>query len=280
MKKNIGIIGAGYVGQAFFNLFKNHYNVLLYDVDSSKCLRCSRIEEINDCCYLSVVCVPTPMKDGTLECNISIVEDVINKLNTPLILLKSTVEIGTTEMLKKKYNKRIVFSPEYCGESSYWTPYKFHTEVVETPFFVFGGDKKDTSEMVDYFLPICGPTKKYYQTDSRTAEVVKYAENTFYTTKIAFCYELFEICKIVGIDFNEVRELWLADPRINPMHTSVFEKNDFPFSGKCLPKDLNGLIKLAEKKGYEPKLLKEVWESNKRISEIRKKRRDEDNKEN
>ena len=272
MKQTIGIVGAGYVGAAFCHLFKKHYNILIYDTDPAKCFNCTSIEDINTKCYLSIICVPTPMKRDTLECDTSIVEDVVSKLNTPLILLKSTVEIGTTEKLKKKYNKRIVFSPEYCGESSYWTPYKFHADVVETPFFIFGGDEKDTSEMIDFFMPVCGPVKKYYQTDATTAEVVKYAENTFYATKIAYCYELNEICKSCGVDYNEMRELWIADPRISPMHTSVFYKNILPFSGKCFPKDLNGLIKLAEKKGYDPKLLKEVWETNKRIGEIRKKR--------
>jgi UDPglucose 6-dehydrogenase len=197
------------------------------------------------------------------------VEDVISKLETPLILLKSTVEVGTTDNLKEEYNKRIVFSPEYCGESSYWTPYKFHTEVVETPFFIFGGNKKDTSEMVDWFMPVCGPTKRYFQTNAKTAELVKYMENTFYAMKIAYCYEIYEMCLKLGIDYNEARELWVADPRISPMHTSIFKENTLPFSGKCLPKDLNGLINLSNKIGYDAKLLKEIWKTNKRIGKIR-----------
>jgi len=267
MNKKILIVGHGYVGKAFENLFKKHYDICISDIRYSG----PKLEDIKG--YdLSIVCTPTPMKQDTLECDISIVEEVISKITTPLILLKSTVEIGTTKRLKEKYKKRIVFSPEYCGESSYWSPYKFHVDVVETPFFIFGGDKKDTSEMIDFFMPVCGPAKKYYQTDETTAEVVKYAENTFYATKIAYCYELNEICKSCGVDYNEMRELWIADPRISPMHTSVFYKNILPFSGKCFPKDLNGLIKLAEKKGYDPKLLREVWETNKRIGEIRKKR--------
>lgn len=274
LKRNIAIIGYGYVGTSFYKLLHKHYNVHVNDIiNIDKVPNYLPIEQINECCELGIVSVPTPMKSDTFECDTSIVEDAIKKLDTPLILLKSTVEIGTTDRLKEKYKKRIVFSPEYCGESSYWTPYKFHTEVVETPFFIFGGDKKDTSEMIDWFMPVCGPTKQYFQTDSKTAEAVKYAENTFYATKIAFCYELYEICKSVGIDYNEVRELWCADPRINKMHTSVFEKNDAPFSGKCLPKDLNGLIEGAKKYGYNANLLKEVWETNKRITEIRKNRR-------
>ena len=267
LKKTIIIYGHGYVGNAMENLLKKHYHVTISDPKYNEPLK-TEIDNYD----LAIVCVPTPMKEGTNECDIRIVENVIRDIKSDLILIKSTVEIGTTDRLKKKYKKRIVFSPEYCGESSYWTPHQFHTKIVETPFFIFGGDKEDTSVMVDYFMPVCGPTKRYIQTDAKTAELVKYMENTFYAMKIAYCYEIYEICQKLGIDYNEVRELWVTDPRINSMHTSIFPENIFPFAGKCLPKDLNGLIQLAEKIGYEPKLLKEVWDSNLRIAEIRKKR--------
>ena len=81
-----------------------------------------------------------------------------------------------------------------------------------------------------------------------------------------------EICDAMKIDYNEVRELWLLDPRINPMHTAVFPENKAPFAGKCLPKDTNALVSIAEKHGYDAKLIKEVLLSNSRIRENRLKR--------
>jgi len=272
----IAIIGFGYVGKAMYEFFSNHYQVVVYDpyIDTSmyqSVMFTDDKQEINSC-ELSVVCVPTP-RGSKGECDLTYINDVFSWLNTDLILLKSTIEIGTCSRLTKETNKKIVFSPEYCGESSYWTPYTFHTKIVETPFFIFGGEKINTSKMVDIFMPVAGPVKKYVQCTFEEAELTKYMENSFYATKIAFCYEIYEICNKAGIDWNTVRELWLLDPRINPMHTSVFHENEYPFSGKCLPKDTSALNALAKKVGYDAKLLREVMNTNERIKVRRQERK-------
>lgn len=274
-KKKIGIVGFGYVGKAMRHFFEGHYEVCIYDLNPQSGDTSSTFatkEEINRC-DLGVVCVPTPALSSG-KCDLSAVKQTMEWLDTPLILLKSTVPVGTTDKLRKELGKKIVFSPEYCGESSYWTPYAFHTDIKETPFFTFGGEKKDTSEMVDYFLPICGPVKQYRQTSATAAEMAKYMENSFYATKITFCYEFATLCEWLGIDFNEVRELWLLDPRINPMHTAVFHSNEYPFSGKCLPKDLASIIQLSLDSGYDPCLLREVGKSRERLAAIRRQMRE------
>lgn len=268
-KRRVGIIGYGYVGRAMAAFFSKHYEILIHDMDAGllKDVKLVSRDEINKC-DLAVVCVPTgKLPDGS--CDVSGVERVINWLSTPLILLKSTVAVGTTDQLKEKTGKAIVFSPEYCGESSYWTPYAFHMDIKETPFFIFGGDPRDTSKMVEYFLPVTGPVKQYRQTTTKAAEMAKYMENSFYATKITFCYEFATLCQRIGLDFNEVRELWLLDPRINPMHTAVFAQNSRPFSGKCLPKDISAIIKFAKDHGYQPSLLEEVARSNDRLNTVR-----------
>lgn len=263
--KSIGIIGGGYVGTAMKKFFEKHYYVLVYDKNPER--GGASKDDINSC-SLGVISVPTPRgEDGS--CDISAVEEVMGWLETPLILLKSTVEVGTTKALKAKHGKRLVFSPEYCGESSYWSPYSFDRDIKETPFFIFGGDKQDTSKMVDLFLPVTGPVKRYIQTDSDSAEMAKYMENSFYALKIAFCYEAAEICRAYGADWNTVRELWLADPRINPMHTAVFAENDRPFGGKCLVKDISAFASLAKKAGYKADLLNEVISTNEKLFQMR-----------
>ena len=277
--KKIGIVGYGYVGKAMARLFEKNYQVFVYDVTPGIITESYRHqlvdkEEINKC-DLGVICVPTPRgQDGS--CDTSYVETVLGWLNTPHILLKSTVAVGTTERLVALTGKKIVFSPEYCGESTYWTPYAFHTDIKETPFFIFGGDRAECSKMVDFFMTVTGPTKTYRMTDSRTAEMVKYMENTFYATKIAYCYEIDQVCKKMGIDYNEARDLWLLDPRINPMHTAVFEGNDRPFGGKCLPKDLSALVETSRSLGYSANLLQEVLDTNDRIAGIRAAAREEE----
>lgn len=252
----IGIIGYGYVGKALHRFFENHYEVKIFDPNVENT---NTKEEINqsDIVFISV---PTPRGENG-ECDISIVEKTMDWLNTNLIVIKSTVEIGTTDYLIEKYSKNIVFSPEYIGESTYWSPYDFHTDMKETPFFIFGGDKKICNKVIDIFLPVTGPCKRYIISDSKTAEMAKYMENSFYATKITFCNEMYDICDSLGIQWNEVRELWLADPRINPMHTAVF-KEKRGFSGKCLPKDTSALNYIAKSNGLPSMLLSSVLNAN------------------
>ncbi len=264
-RKMIGVVGNGRVGSAVVDLFKNHYYVLAYDPaysdkqpSSESITFCRSIDELQNC-ILTIVCVPTPMAtDG--QCDVSLVEAAVKNLTAQIIMIKSTVSPGTTNRLKKATGKRIVFSPEYVGESTYFNPF-FNNSMLETPFVVLGGEEEDTSAVVDILLPILGPTKTYHQTSALNAEMVKYAANTFFATKVTYVNELYSICKAVGADWNEVREGWLLDPRIERMHTAVFPTKR-GFGGKCYPKDLSGLICAAKNVGYRPRLLEQVQESN------------------
>jgi len=271
----IAIIGEGYVGTAMKEFFADHYELVVIDVRYEEPLYSEGVITHSphmhdaDGCDLTVVCLPTPRsEDGT--CDTSLVEKAISTIKSPLFLIKSTIEPGTTDRLKEKTGKRIVFSPEYCGESTYWTEYKFHTDVKETPWFTFGGDLKDTEELVRFFIKVVGPTKTYHQTDAITAELAKYVENTFYAMKITFCYEIAELSERMGVDYYKLREAWLLDPRVNPMHTAVFQENEYPYSGKCLPKDVSAIASYAESLGYDARLIKEILLSNDRIGELRK----------
>lgn len=279
----IAIIGFGYVGKAIANLFRGHYKVATFDPNLNEAQR-TEYEKKYGIFFLTgvewaraakliIICVPTPMGENN-QCDISIVEKTIKQLadfdkldrdrdrpKVP-ILVKSTIPPGTTDMLKEKYGKRIVFSPEYAGESKYWTPYAFHTDMKACPWLTLGGDPEDTSYILDLMVPILGPTKTYRQTTAKAAEMAKYVENTFYALKVTFCNEIYEICEKTGLDYHEVRDLWLLDPRVNKMHTSVF-KDDRGWGGKCYPKDINALVEFSKKNGYDPKLLSQVIHSNK-----------------
>ncbi|MHA1225160.1 MAG: hypothetical protein ACTSR2_00485 [Candidatus Hodarchaeales archaeon] len=261
-KLKIGIVGYGYVGKAFYNFFKDKYETRVYDPAYPDL---NTKEEVNEC-YLSIICVPTPMaKDGS--CDTSIVEESIRWLETPLILVKSTISPGTTEYLKKKYKKRICFSPEYLGEGKYSVPfwkYPHPTDVKWHSFMIIGGEREDTNEIIEIFQTILGPDCRYWQTNSTTAELVKYMENAWGAMKVTFCNEFYEIAETLGVDYRELRELFLLDGRTERIHTAVFKYNR-GFGGKCFPKDVNAIVKASEKAGYEPKLLKEVIDSNKRF---------------
>ena len=90
-------------------------------------------------------------------------------------------------------------------------------------------------------------------------------ENSYLATKVVFCEEFFRICEAFGVDYNQVREGWLLDPRTEPSHTFVRKDGNPGFGGKCLPKDISAIISSSEKAGYSPDLLKAVQEYNKKI---------------
>jgi UDPglucose 6-dehydrogenase len=268
--KTVAVIGHGYVGKAVHNFFKDHYNVIVYDVAQPD-ISVTK-EEINKKADLAIISVPTPMgKDGSAD--LSIIEATLSWLDTPLILIKSTIPPGTTAGLSKKYKKEICFSPEYIGEGHYtvpfWKGYPDPLDMKKHEFVIMGGPKKTGNRILSFFKTVHGAEPRYLQTDSTTAELVKYMENSFLATKVTFCNEFYDIAQSFGVDYNELRELWLLDGRIGRSHTVVHEQNR-GFGGKCLPKDVNALVKAAAKAGKEAKLLKSVLKVNEEIRKAQK----------
>jgi len=251
-KATVGIVGSyGYVGRAMAEFFEKKYKVLLCDKDVGTL----GLKDL-DACDLLVICLPTPQKrDG--GCETTLIEWAVRESEAELIVIKSTIPPGTTDMLSKKYSQRIVFCPEFIGEGGYFDPHGFSTEVIQTPWFVFGGanGRRDWAEEVaDFYAPIAGPSKKYCITDAKTAELVKYWNNTYFALKVSFANEMRRVCESMGINFYEARELWAQDPRNDSAHSLAF-KNSRGFGGKCLPKDLAALISACHESNYEPKLL-------------------------
>lgn len=273
--KKIGIIGHGYVGERMVDFFNGKYELFVYDPkltfgDGSPTVHYdndfARMKQMAGKLDLAVICVPTPQnKDGSA--NFVAVVESISLLSDfcELMLIKSTVPPSITQSIIDKEKLRVVFSPEYLGESAYtthyWKGYPDPTNLKTHEFQIFGGRPEDTREVIGYFKSIMGPETRYLQTDATTAELAKYMENAFFATKVTFCNEFFEIAKRFGVDYNELRELWLNDGRINRNHTLVFEDKR-GYGGKCYPKDVAAIIHAAREVGYDPKLLKEVVESN------------------
>jgi UDPglucose 6-dehydrogenase len=267
--KKIAIVGFGFVGKGMYRLFEKQvaavYDPFSKDIPTS--LGTTKAA-VNDC-DMAIICVPTAeSKDGA--CDTSLVEESVAWLKTPLIVIKSTVPPGTTDKLVKKTGKNIIFSPEFIGESSYYTPpwkYPDPQEVKMHTWQIFGGAKDITQKVYDIFIRIMGPHVYYAQTDAKTAEMVKYLENSWGAMKVIFFNEWFDICKTHGVDYREVRELWALDPRTEKMHTAVFvDKRGF--GGKCFPKDVSAIIKATEDLGYEPKMMKMVKKRNAEFSKL------------
>ena len=263
-KKTIAIVGHGYVGKAVEAFFKDKYNIVIYDPADNK-----TDKEAVNASDAALVCVPTPMsEDGKVD--LSIVREIFSWLDAKLVVLKSTVPPGTTAMLikEKGWEDKLVFSPEFIGEGNYpvphWENMPHPTDMKLHHFHIFGGSLVARRKAIEIWKPITGPFIKLVQTDTTTAELTKYMENAWIASKITFCNEFFEIAKTFGVDYNELRELWLLDGRVGRSHTLVFEARR-GFDGKCIPKDTNGIAKAVEAARYYPQYLKAILESNKRF---------------
>lgn len=264
VEPKIGIVGYGFIGRAMLELMARRYSVVavnsrqIIDFAPVDAKEQERIDAMNSC-DLAIICLPTPMggPGEFKEADLSAVEWWLERLTTPLILIKSTVPPGSTRKWREKYGKRIVFSPEFIGEGKYYTSLRYlhPTDTITHPFMIIAGSDEDTVAVQQIFLPILGPEKEFILTDKiDEAEMMKYLDNTWGALKVSMWNEFFDYCKVLGLNFHRVRELVLKDPRVERMHTAVFE-NKRGYGGKCFPKDTNALAALLIKKGYEPKIL-------------------------
>lgn len=261
MKETIAIIGHGYVGQAIERYFEGKFQVVIYDPAKG-----FTDKEVINNAQLALVCVPTNQKsDGSVD--LSVVEETFAWLQTSHIVLKSTVPPGTTNKLIKSYSleDRLLFSPEYIGEGGYPIPFwedKPHpTDMKLHRHLIFGGSKAAQKAIIPFFERVSGPFTSYHTTDPTTAELTKYMENTWIATKVTFCNEFYDIAENYGVDWRELRELWLTDGRVGASHTVVYPHKR-GYDGKCIPKDTNGLINASTEAGYRPRLLEAVQKVN------------------
>lgn len=248
-RPSIGIVGFGFVGKSMKQLFGD--DAVTCDVADGDAGR----QRIN-ACDVVFISVPTPVSDDG-SCNTSIVEECVGWITAPQIVLRSTVTPGTTERLRRQTGKRVIFQPEYIGETAAHPL----VDARKHDFIILGGPTAETSLVADVYARYYHSNMHFYFTDSTTAEVAKYMENSFYATKVIFCNEFYDIARAHGVDYNELREIWLADPRISRDHTFVYPDNR-GFSGKCLPKDVSAIIASAKARGAKPSLLEAVMAIN------------------
>lgn len=250
----IAILGAGVVGNGMAKIFPDALMV-----DPPRGISSYGEAAGSD---MAIVCVPSPMRaDGA--CDVSYVESAVMEIDAELVLVKSTVTPGTCDRLRRETGKRVIFSPEYMGESRYWTPAQFPqpSDPVGHGWMIFGGLPEDCSAVADICMPRLGPCTRYRFMSALEAEIVKYAENSFFALKVTFANDLRRICEAAGANYHVVREGWLDDPRVGPMHTAAF-RDERGFGGKCLPKDLSALAAYCRSIGLDPVLLDATIEAN------------------
>lgn len=259
---SVAIVGYGAVGRGIHQLFPDAH---AYDPPQGLGSRA----DVNHSRF-AFVCVPTPMaEDGS--CDTSIVEEAVAWIESEVIIIRSTITVGTTDRLRKLTGKSLVFQPEY-GPAE--TPDHPFNDLRKVRWAILGGDRRDTRKVADLYKTAFSADFTIQQTDARTAELTKYMENAFLAVKVAFCNEFYDIAEAHGVDYNELRELWLLDPRIGRSHTFVLP-HARGFGGRCLPKDLSAVIETARQVGVLPTLLEATRDANAAVREVATGRRQE-----
>ena len=259
----IGIIGYGFVGQAVAYGFSNH-EIHIYD----KYKEYETLPAVVENSDYIFVCLPTPIKEDESGIDLTIMNDNIKDLakltknSDKILIIKSTVIPGTTAGYMKKYPRSLFcFNPEFLREAS------FLQDFVNPDRVVVGATNDQVSRRVSALYQAVLPLAPIFQTDPTTAEMVKYMANCFLATKVIFGNEMFEICEKIGVRYEEVKKMVVADKRILDGHLDVSTLRGF--GGKCFPKDLLALRAMAKSKGVETKILDAVWAKNLKIRKVR-----------
>lgn len=199
--------------------------------------------------------VGTPEKeDGAAD--LTFIEQAVETIaqhivSHKIIVTKSTVPIGTNDRLQAMFDGKdvpvnVVSNPEFLREGSgiYDT---FHGERI-----VIGSNHKEAKEKVEKILqPLQIPI---IHMSIRSAEMVKYASNTFLATKISFINEIAKLCEYTGANVEDVALGMGMDSRIG----TPFLKAGIGFGGSCFPKDTKALENVASLYGYEFQILRSV----------------------
>jgi UDPglucose 6-dehydrogenase len=258
MKKfKVGVIGNGFVGEAISFAFSPVADLHVYDTDPLKSL--DDLESVHSCDFV-FICVPTPMfKDGSQD--LSYVEVVFEKATSkPVYILKSTVLPGTTKGLSEKYsNIKIIFSPEFLTERT------AKLDMLTQSRIILGGELSLTEKAKTLFNERF-KTKNIIQTDSKTAELTKYMNNTFFATKVSIMNEFKLLCDKIGANWQDALRGFVSDGRIGDSHLNVpGHDGKLGYGGTCFPKDVNALLSFSKKHDIELNTIKGGWKTNLKV---------------
>jgi len=256
----IGVVGAGIVGNAFYEGMRHAFDVVRYDTRPEFSDVGSLVELLQTVDGPIFVCVPTPMNpDGSASTDI--VEDVVRNIygwGERIVVIKSTVPPGTTDRLNKMFGPTlsVVFNPEFLTEAQPVEDFKNQDRII------VGGDPEATQIVADIYS-VAYPGVMQVQCDATTAEMVKYVGNCFLATKISFANEISQICEKLGVAYDGVINLAMLDKRLGRSHWKVpGPDGHYGFGLTCFPKDINALIAVAIELGVDPKILRAAWEKN------------------
>ena len=253
-KFKVGVIGNGFVGESQAFAFSPTTDLRIYDIDPNKSTHTK--EELDQCDFI-FVCVPTPMKkDGSQD--ISFIEKVFEEaVEGPIYIIKSTILPGSTKELQDKYPKlSILFSPEFLTERT------AKLDMLTQARIVLGGDNNLTSKAAELFEQRF-MNKHIIKTDSTTAELIKYMNNTFFATKVSIINEFKLLADKLGANWEDALYGFASDGRVGDSHLHVPGPDGrLGYGGTCFPKDVNALITLAKELDTPLNTIEGGWATN------------------
>jgi UDPglucose 6-dehydrogenase len=216
-----------------------------------------------DFLYVAVGTPPTYSGDADLTAVWAVIDELPHDVpGRPIVVMKSTVPVGTGENARARLDARglrdvgYVSNPEFLAEGSAVADFMHPDRVVVGAFVPEDGER-----VAELHAGI--PTEILF-TDVPSAELVKLAANAFLSTRISFINEIANVCELVGADVVDVARGIGLDHRLGPH----FLRAGIGFGGSCFPKDVTALKQLAGNSGYPFLLLQAVWE----VNELQKRR--------
>jgi UDPglucose 6-dehydrogenase len=287
----IGMFGAGYVGLVTGACFADlGHEVVIRDVVPEKieALRQGRVpfheqdvpellernadrlrytldaEDVADCDFL-FICVDTPPTysgDADLSRVWTVVDELPELSGHPVLVMKSTVPVGTGEKVRAGLDQRGLEHVGYASNPEFLAEGRAVHDFMHPDRIVGGAFASDDADAVAALYT--GIEAPLVRSDVNSAEMIKLAANAFLMTRISFINEIANVCEATGADVVKVAEGVGLDKRLGPH----FLRAGIGYGGSCFPKDSLALKQLASNSGYHFQLLSAVIE----VNELQKRR--------
>lgn len=246
--KDAVCIGYGYVGKATAKAFgidkyytRSEGNIALDEIKKTK--------------YI-FICLPTPTISG--KCFTDDIYDFINKVKNPtsIFIIRSTVEVGFAETIKQELGVNVVSNPEFLSEDTW------EEDAVRPKMIVLGGDGPSLEAIKGIYMGRFRYAKPLI-TDNTTAEMVKYAFNSWFSTKVIFSNEIFNACQELKANYETVKRALESHPWGMKGHGTIWHKGGRGAGGHCLGKDIEAFANQTDSSLFKKlveinnKLLKE-----------------------
>jgi len=235
-------------------IIKNHRSKRLFFT--------SNISDALDKSDIIFICVGTPSKKNSSSVDLSYIFNVAKDISKfskkkKIIITKSTVPIGTGDQIEKilKNKKKfiVVSNPEFLREGDAIRDFRYPDRIV------VGSNLPHAFKILEnLYLPLINKGAKFFTTNRRGAELIKYASNAFLATKITFINEIANLCEKTGINIEDISLGIGSDVRIG----SRFLRAGPAYGGSCFPKDTKGLVSMGDKVKIDLSVVKSVIKSN------------------